>query len=81
MQSLNYCLDCQRVFSLQESCEFCGSINTKLLKKRTSVNVIGTKLKGKILNCKDGIVSIIINTENNDKVIKDYEIKKIRKIL
>ncbi|MPQ44346.1 hypothetical protein [Clostridium tarantellae] len=81
MQSLNYCLECQRVFLTQENCEFCGSINTKLLKKRTSVNVIGTKVKGQILNCKEGIVSIIINNESNEKMIKDYEIKNLKKIL
>lgn len=81
MQLLNYCLDCQRVFSSNDQCEYCGSYSTKALKKSTSVNVIGTKIKGKVLNCKDGVANIIVVTEAREKVIKDYEIKSLKKIL
>lgn len=81
MQILNYCLECQRIFSINDQCEFCGSHKIKSLKKSTSVNVIGTKIKGKLLNHKDGMVSLIINTENNEKIIRNFEIKELKKIL
>ena len=81
MQILNYCVDCQRVFSSNYHCEFCGSFNIKVLKKSTSVNVIGTKIKGKVFKCKDDIVSVIINSETNEKFIKDYKVSSLKKIL
>lgn len=81
MQRLNYCLDCQRVFIVKEKCEYCNSSNVKELKRGKSVNIIGSKNKGRYLKYKEGKVSLIIYTEDNKKLIKEYDISNIRKIL
>ena len=81
MHRLFYCLDCKRVFPSSEKCEFCNSNNIKPLKKGTSVNVIGSKTKGSIFNCKGDIASLIIVTEGKEKVIKEYRIDNLKKIL
>ena len=81
MQNLNYCLECKRLFLESNKCEFCDSKNIKPIKKSTSVNVIGSKVKGKILNFKEGIVNIIVITESKEKVVKGYKVKELRKVL
>lgn len=81
MQNLDYCLDCRRLFLESEKCEFCGSENIKPIKKSTSVNVIGSKVKGKILNCKDGIVNVIVITESKERVVKNYSVRELKKVL
>ena len=81
MQRLNYCLDCQRVFIVKEKCEYCNSKNVKELKRGKSVNIIGSKNKGRYLKYKEGKVSLIIYTEDKQKLIKEYDINSIRKIL
>lgn len=81
MQTLNYCLKCQRLFSSEDKCDFCGSDSLKSVQKSTSVNVIGTKIKGKVLYCKDDIVSIIISNESNEKMVRKYKVCELKKIL
>lgn len=81
MQNLDYCLDCRRLFLESEKCEFCGSENIKPIKKSTSVNVIGSKVKGKILNCKDGVVNVIVITESKERVVKNYSVRELKKVL
>lgn len=81
MEKLMYCVDCHRVFSYADSCEYCNSRNVKELKRGTSINILGTKLKGKVYNYKNNLVSVIILTEDHQRVIKVYEAKKIKKIL
>ena len=81
MQRLNYCLDCQRVFIVKEKCEYCNSSNVEELKRGKSVNIIGSKNKGRYLKYKEGKVSLIIYTEDKQKLIKEYDINSIRKIL
>ncbi len=81
MQVLNYCLECQRVFSSENKCEFCGCESLKPVQKRMSVNVLGTKIKGKVLYCKDDLVSIIISDESNEKMVRKYKVHELKKIL
>lgn len=81
MKTLNYCLECKRVFTSNERCEFCNSDKIKLLKKGTSVNVIGSKIKGSIFNYKEDLVSLIIITENKERIIKEYKANNLKKIL
>lgn len=81
MQNLDYCLDCRRLFLESEKCEFCGSENIKPIKKSTSVNVIESKVKGKILNCKDGVVNVIVITESKERVVKNYSVRELKKVL
>lgn len=81
MKRLNYCLDCKRVFTSENICEYCNSSNIKELKRGKSVNIIGSKDKGSYLKYKEGKVSVIIYADNKQKFIKEYAIDKIRKIL
>ncbi|SCJ99215.1 Uncharacterised protein [uncultured Clostridium sp.] len=81
MKSLNYCLECKRVFESNERCEFCSSDKIKTLKKGTSVNVIGSKIKGSVFNYKDDLVSLVIVTENKERIIKEYKVNNLKKIL
>ena len=81
MKRLNYCLDCNRVFTSENICEYCNSNNIKELKRGKSVNIIGSKDKGSYLKYKEGKVSVIIYADNKQKFIKEYAIDKIKKIL
>ena len=45
------------------------------------INVNGDKNKARFLRYKDGKVSVILYTEDKQKIIKDFEIEKIKKIL
>ena len=81
MKTLNYCLECRRVFESNERCEFCSSDKIKPLKKGTSVNVIGSKIKGSVFSYKDNLVSLVIVTESKEKNIKEYKANNLKKIL
>ena len=81
LTNLFYCLNCMRVFKSEDKCDYCNSENIELLKKDAPVNVMGSKLKGRLLRVNDNTVSLIIITENKDKVIKEYDASKLRKIL
>ncbi|MDU4883228.1 hypothetical protein [uncultured Clostridium sp.] len=81
MKRLNYCLDCQRVFTSENSCEYCNSNNIKELKRGKSVNIIGSKDKARYLRYKEGKVSVIVYDENKRKFVKEYDISKIKKVL
>jgi len=81
MEKLNYCLDCKRIFTLDEKCEYCSSVNIKELAKNAPVSVIGGKLKGKFLNCKQGKAQVLFREQDNTKSIREYEPSKIRKVL
>lgn len=81
MKTLNYCLECRRVFEANERCEFCSSDKVKLLKKGTSVNVIGSKIKGRVFNYKNDLVSLVIVTESKERIIKEYKVNNLKKIL
>ena len=81
MKRLNYCLVCQRVFTSENSCEYCNSNNIKELKRGKAVNIIGSKDKASYLKYKEGKVSVIVYAENKQKFIKEYDISKIKKIL
>ncbi|MCI9070352.1 hypothetical protein [Clostridium sp.] len=81
MRKLNYCLDCQRIFTSENVCEYCNSNNIKELKRGKSVNIIGSKDKARYLKYREGKVSVIVYSEDKQKLIKEYNIDKIRKIL
>lgn len=81
MGKLMYCLECHRIFSSSEQCEYCQCCNVRELKRGTSINVIGTKTKGKVYNYKNDLVSVIVITEDYQRIIKVYEAKKIKKVL
>ncbi|MGL4742169.1 MAG: hypothetical protein ACRC41_15440 [Sarcina sp.] len=78
---LNSCSSCARVFKLSEAqCPYCGNSKFILVKKDSPVNVLGTKLKGRIFKKFDENVLLIINTESNEKVLKEFKINQLKKI-
>ena len=81
MERLSYCLECRRVFNSHTECTYCNSSNIKELERKAPVNVIGTKLKGRVLKAKEGIVHLLFEGEKRVKSIKEFEISKIRKVL
>lgn len=81
MSKLYYCSDCKRVFNNADKCEFCDSFYVKELKVGKSVNIIGSKQKGKVLKVKDENVTLILIDEFNNKYTKDYKAEELRKIL
>ncbi|MFZ5987971.1 MAG: hypothetical protein ACOYWZ_12720 [Bacillota bacterium] len=81
MDKFCYCLDCQRIFNTADQCPYCSSKRTKELTQKAPVNVIGSKLKGRVLNTKEGIINVLFIDEGKNKTIKQFEADKIRKIL
>lgn len=81
MNKLYYCNECKRVITNSESCNYCNSSYIDELALGAPVNVIGTKLKGKVLKIKDNSARLLIRDENNSKFIREYEGDKLRKIL
>lgn len=81
MDKLYYCTDCKRVFGEASQCEYCSCSSIKELNVGVPVNVIGTKLKGKVLKIKAGKVKLLIKDENKDMYIKEFEAEKLRKVI
>lgn len=78
---LSYCENCNRVFGTEEVCPYCNGAG-HALKKDAPVNVIGTKIKGRVLrSTNNDSVAIIIRTEDNSKVLKEYSPQNLRKII
>lgn len=81
MSKLYYCADCKRVVTSSENCSHCGSGLVYELAVGAPVNVIGTKLKGKVLKIKDNTVRLLIRDESNSKFVREYEGDKLRKVI
>lgn len=81
MDKLYYCNECKRVISNGESCSYCNSSYIDELAVGAPVNVIGTKLKGKVLRIKNNTARLLIRDESNSKFIREYSGEKLRKIL
>ncbi|MGL4655215.1 MAG: hypothetical protein ACRCWM_04915 [Sarcina sp.] len=78
---LNYCSSCSRVFdSKADFCPHCESIYFSELKKNAPVNVIGSKVKGRLFKVTGETALLIVITENKEKLLKEYPIKELRKI-
>ncbi|MGL4773456.1 MAG: hypothetical protein ACRC2K_07830 [Clostridium sp.] len=78
--NLLYCESCTRVFSEDGDCPYCQGSGIAM-KKNSPVNIIGTKLKGKVFNAKNGKVFVIIRAEDNSKIMKEYSPNNLRKIV
>lgn len=80
---LNYCTSCTRVSkeNPNESCPYCNKEELLEMKRNSPVNVMGTKIKGKLFKELDETALLIVITENKEKLIKEYSIKDLRKIL
>lgn len=81
MGKLYYCNECKRVLKSNEKCEYCNGEDVKELSYGAPVNIIGSKLKGKVLKIKDNMVRLVVRDEYNSKFIKEYECEKLRKVL
>jgi hypothetical protein len=81
MSKLYYCNECKRVISSSDSCSYCGSIYINELAVGAPVNVIGTKLKGRVLKINGNTARLLIRDEGNNKFIREYEEKNLRKVL
>lgn len=81
MNKLYYCNECKRVVKSSENCNYCNGNLIDELVDGTPVNVIGTKLKGKVLKIKDNTVRLLIKDEGNNRLIREYEVEKLRKVL
>ncbi len=81
MKNLSYCVKCRRISYFRGTCSYCQSDSIKPINRKAPVNVIGTKIKGKVLNVKAGMVDILCVGEGNVKLIRQYEAEKLRKIL
>lgn len=75
-----FCTACKRVFSKDNGCTCEGEGCIKEMKLGTPVNVIGTKLKGKIYKIKNDGVEVLITSSPN-KHIKEYKLEEVRKVL
>lgn len=78
--NISYCKQCRRLFKEEGICPYCEN-SGKVMKKNSPVNVIGTKIKGNIFKIKEDSISVIITLEDKTKVIKDYSVEKLRKIV
>ena len=81
MKRLYYCCGCKRVITSEEVCNYCKGEQIKQLVTKTSVNVIGTKIKGRVINMKDGKISLIIKDEFNNELLKEYDAEQLKKVL
>ncbi|SHI94015.1 hypothetical protein SAMN02745975_00947 [Geosporobacter subterraneus DSM 17957] len=81
MKNLHYCMDCRRIAAFNGECSYCQSTNFKDLVKKAPVNVIGTKIKGRVMNVKDQMVELVCVDQGNIKSLKQFEAEKLRKIL
>lgn len=81
MANLFYCKKCKRVIASGTQCEYCGSIEVNGLMHGTSVNIIGTKEKGKVLKISDEIVKVIVIDVAKNKIVKEYKPSQLKKII
>lgn len=78
---MSYCMDCKRIDYYEGTCSYCQSANIKELKIKTPVNVIGTKIKGRVLKIKDKTINILCMGQGKTKTIREYQADELRKIL
>ncbi len=81
MNKLFYCLECRRIFKDENQCSYCGGKNIKELVKNSPVNLIGSKLKGKVLRIEENKVRVLFTNDSNDRFIKEQEPDTLRKVL
>lgn len=81
MSKLYYCLDCKRVFHNEDQCEYCSGNAIKEIRKDSPVNVLGSKLKGRVLKIEPDAVWLLLVNEFNERYIKDYKAEELKKVL
>ncbi|MPM70201.1 hypothetical protein SDC9_117154 [bioreactor metagenome] len=81
MNKIYYCVDCKRIVSNNEKCCYCNGSYLKEIVQGSPVNVIGTKQKGKVLKVEQDRVKLIVIDEAKNKLIKEYKIEQLKKVL
>ena len=81
MANLFYCTKCKRVIGNGTLCEYCGHNEINLLMPGTSINIIGTKEKGKVLKVSDEVVKVIVIDAAKSKIIREYKPSQLKKII
>ena len=81
MANLFYCVKCKRVIVNETQCDYCGDTQINRLLQGTSVNVIGTKEKGKVFKISDQMVKIIVVDLAKNKVLREYKAEQLKKIV
>ena len=81
MSKLYYCMECKRVIKNAEVCDYCKAETINELVVGAPVNVIGEKLKGKVLKIDNDVVRLLIRDQSNNKLIKEFAASKLNKIL
>ena len=79
MKKVYFCNVCRKVFYEDSFCT-CGVKDMKELKLGTPVNVMGTKLKGKVYRIKNDHLELVI-TSSKERYIKPYKLEEVRKII
>lgn len=80
MEKIYFCEACRKIFDEYNQCQCNGEKSIKPMKVGTPVNIIGTKLKGKVYRMRDRELDILITSSKN-KGIQTYGIDQVRKIL
>jgi hypothetical protein len=65
----------------ETQCDYCGHSEVNRLMQGTSVNIIGTKEKGKVFKISDEIVKVIIIDLAKNKIVREYKAPQLKKIL
>jgi RNA polymerase subunit RPABC4/transcription elongation factor Spt4 len=81
MANLFYCKNCKRVIQSDIECDYCGNSGMNRLMEGTSVNIIGTKEKGKVFKIGNEIVKVILSDVAKNKIIKEYKAPQLKKII
>lgn len=80
MSKAYFCTACKKLFGHEDGCTCEGQGCIKEVKLGTPVNVVGTKLKGKVYRINDDKLQVVI-TSNKNRDIREYSLEEVRKIL
>ena len=80
MDKVYFCSSCKKIFSEGNGCTCPQENGVKEIRVGTPVNIIGTKLKGKVYRIKNEVLEVLITSTKN-RMIKTYPLAEVRKIL
>lgn len=81
MRKVYYCVQCKRLTTNEDKCNYCNGDHIKEVLQGCPVNVIGTKQKGKVLKIEEDKIKLIVIDEAKNKLIKEYKVEDLKKVL
>ena len=81
MVNLFYCKKCKRVITNEINVIIVVNSEVNRLMQGTSVNIIGTKEKGKVFKISDEIVKVIVIDLAKNKIVREYKAQQLKKYL